>query len=354
MVAKKVTQKLDTYRSMRDFEATPEPSGDEPDAPAEKPRFVVQEHHATALHWDFRLERDGVLPSWAVPMGIPPDPRENHLAVQTEDHPLSYLSFAGDIPQGSYGGGNVVVWDSGTYDCEKFEENEVIVTLHGTRVRGRYSLFRTRGRDWMIHRMDPPEDPTRELMPSGLLPMTATEGKMPRNQDAYAFEPAWAGLRVLAASKGGRIGATDAFGSDMRRFFPELSAFGRSLGAVEVILDGVLVVSGEGALARRLDRKSDSAITRAAERSPAVFMAFDVVWLEGHSTGELAYADRRRLLETLAIAGPAWQTTPSHPGEGRALLAAARVQGLPGIVAKRPESVYRHGQRTQDWIVVGA
>src|SRR6476660_8502961 len=152
---------------MRDFGATPEPSGDEPVPAAEdgQLRFVVQEHHATALHWDLRLERDGVLVSWAVPKGIPPDPRVNHLAVQTEDHPMQYLDFHGDIPKGSYGAGSMKVWDHGTYDIEKWTDREVMVIFHGERTTGKHVLFKTGGKNWMIHRMDPPVDPDRELIP---------------------------------------------------------------------------------------------------------------------------------------------------------------------------------------------
>src|SRR5207253_4927283 len=123
------------------------------------PRFVVQEHHARRLHWDFRLERDGVLVSWAVPKGIPEDPRENHLAVHVEDHPLEYIDFAGEIPRGNYGAGRVEIWDHGTYECEKWRDDEVIVTFDGERLQGKYALFQTKGMNWMIHRMDPPAYP---------------------------------------------------------------------------------------------------------------------------------------------------------------------------------------------------
>src|SRR6478672_9460413 len=138
--------KLETYRAKRDFDVTPEPSPEVALPDSEHPRFVVQEHHATALHWDFRLERDGVLVSWAVPRGIPPDPRVNHLAVHTEDHPLSYFDYEGQIPKGEYGGGKVILWDQGTYEEEKFSEREVMVVLHGERARGKHVLFRTDGK----------------------------------------------------------------------------------------------------------------------------------------------------------------------------------------------------------------
>src|SRR5712671_1664400 len=162
---RRMPDKLATYRSMRDFGTTPEPDGSADSPSPDAPRFVVQEHHARSLHWDFRLERDGVLVSWAVPKGVPPDPKKNHLAVHVEDHPVSYINFAGEIPAGEYGGGQVSIWDEGTYETEKWSEREVMVVLHGQRVQGRYVLFRTNGKNWMIHRMDPPQDPGRRPMP---------------------------------------------------------------------------------------------------------------------------------------------------------------------------------------------
>src|SRR5262249_31626911 len=152
---------------------------------------------ARALHWDLRLEHDGVLASWAVPKGIPADPKKNHLAVQTEDHPMEYLDFQGDIPQGEYGGGNMSGWDTGTYETTKWPEREVMVTFSGRRVHGRYVLFRTKGNQWMIHRMDPPEDPERASPPSNLKPMLATLTKEAPRDDGWAFELKWDGIRAL-------------------------------------------------------------------------------------------------------------------------------------------------------------
>src|SRR4029079_12115715 len=139
--------RLERYRAKRDAAGTTEPGGAEAsgETGAGAARFVVQEHHARRLHWDLRLERGGVLVSWAVPRGIPPDPARNHLAVHTEDHPLEYLDFAGDIPKGQYGAGTMKIFDRGTYETHKFRKDEVMVTFHGERVRGKYVLFRTRG-----------------------------------------------------------------------------------------------------------------------------------------------------------------------------------------------------------------
>src|SRR5579884_3038751 len=160
------TKKLSAYEAKRDFRATPEPAGEGKRRAAKPalPRFVVQQHHATRLHWDLRLEHEGALASWAIPNGIPPDPAENRLAVRTEDHPLEYLEFEGEIPRGQYGAGTMRIWDRGTFEVHKWEERKVEVTFHGERLSGRYGLFPIgRGgeakEDWMIHRMDPPADP---------------------------------------------------------------------------------------------------------------------------------------------------------------------------------------------------
>ena len=147
---------------------------------------MVQEHHARRLHWDLRLEHEGSLASWALPRGVPEHPDENRLAVRTEDHPLEYLEFEGEIPKGEYGAGSMRVWDRGTYTAEKFRDDEVIATFHGERMNGRYALFRTRESDWMIHRMDPPADPSYEPLPDGLRPMFARSGKLRRVRSSSA------------------------------------------------------------------------------------------------------------------------------------------------------------------------
>src|SRR5258708_5279488 len=139
--------KLGRYRAKRDFEATPEPGGGGTEDGEAAPRFVVQEHHATRLHWDLRLEHNGVAASWAIPNGIPPDRQENRLAVHTEDHPLEYLEFEGDIPKGEYGAGTMRIWDRGTYETHKFETKKVEVVFHGERLNGRYGLFPIDHRD---------------------------------------------------------------------------------------------------------------------------------------------------------------------------------------------------------------
>jgi bifunctional non-homologous end joining protein LigD len=357
---KAATKKLATYRAKRDFGVTPEPSPEVELPVSERPRFVVQEHHATALHWDFRLERDGVLPSWAVPKGVPPDPKVNHLAVQTEDHPLSYIDFEGEIPKGEYGGGTVKIWDHGWYDLEKWEPKEVMFTLHGERVQGRYVLIKTRGKQWLMHRMDPPQDPTREPFPSGLRPMLAKKGALPSDDKDHGFEIAWGGRRVLIYVEGGRIEVDDADGDNVTDRYPELSRLGRAVGSTEVVLDGELVGLDKneqpvpGAPPDRSGIESDSALRRAARDHPIAVMLFDVLYCDGHMTTDLPYTERRERLEGLKLAGPNWQTPAYHRGDGAALLTAASAQKLPGVVAKRLDSPYEVGKRSAGWILVPA
>ena len=171
---------------------------------------MVHEHHARRLHWDLRLERDGALASWALPKGVPQDPKENRLAVRTEDHPLEYLEFEGEIPKGEYGAGTIAIWDRGSYETEKFRDDEVIVTFAGERVRGKYALFQTDGDNWMIHRMDPPVDPEREPMPSHLKPMLAIlSTRLPTDEDHWAYELKWDGVRAIAYCEGGQLHARE-------------------------------------------------------------------------------------------------------------------------------------------------
>jgi bifunctional non-homologous end joining protein LigD len=342
-----VSPNLDEYRAKRNFTATSEPAGAVADA--DDHRFVIQQHSATRLHWDLRLEYDGVLVSWALPRGVPRDPRNNHLAVHTEDHPLEYLDFHGDIPDGSYGAGNMRVWDTGTYDVEEWEDRKVVVVLHGQRVRGKYALFATRGRDWMIHRMDPPEDPTWGPPPRDLCPMRAMTGALPKTK-GWAFELKWSGVRALVINEPGLTTITGKDGTDISRAFPEIRRIGRALGAEEVILDGVIMCDAGGeALDRRMAAKSDSTIRRIARDQPALFVAFDLIWQAGRECWHEQWTARRERLEGLELEGENWQVPAAHIGDGAELVEAARARGVDALVAKRTRSKYASGKPSDDW-----
>src|ERR1700680_574412 len=174
-----MARKLAEYEAKRDFKQTPEPGAKVPRKEPKAPRFVVQEHHARSLHWDFRLERDAVLVSWAVPKGVPMDPKTNHLAVHVEDHPLDYIDFAGDIPAGNYGAGHVSIWDHGTYETEKWSDREVMVILQGRRLKGRSCWFPSKEENCRSPAVVPPEEQGRKPMPERIEPMLAKLVKKP-------------------------------------------------------------------------------------------------------------------------------------------------------------------------------
>lgn len=348
--------RLKKYRAMRDFARTPEPADSVASDPAQQ-RFVIQEHHASHLHWDFRLERDGVLVSWALPKGLPMDPKKNHLAVHTEDHPLSYIDFAGDIPAGNYGAGHVDVWDSGTYDCHKFRDNEVMVTLHGTRAQGKYVLFQTGGKNWMIHRMDPPRADYRP-MPRDISPMLAKLASLPADDANYAYEIKWDGIRALAYIDGGRIRLVSRNGNDITAQYPELKALGSALGARSAILDGEIAALDDAGkpsfqrLQMRMGLKGAGRVRLRRDEAPVVFMIFDVLYLDGRSFIAETYRVRRAQLDALKLNGSAWQTPSFHIGDGEAMLAASIEQQLEGIVAKRLDSLYEPGKRPGTWLKI--
>jgi bifunctional non-homologous end joining protein LigD len=301
-----------------------------------------------------------VLLSWAIPNGIPMDPEENRKAIRTEDHPLEYLDFHGEIPKGNYGAGTMTIWDRGTYVPEKIRDREAIVVFDGDRVRGRYALFQTGPdpKDWMIHRMDPPADPAREPMPDRIVPMLARAGPMPPDEERWGFEIKWDGMRAITYSRPGRIRFQGRKLNDITAQWPELRRMNRALHEHEAVLDGEIVAFDEegkpsfARLQRRMHLSGESQIQRAAKAVPAAYVAFDLLWLDGHSLFDLAYEERRDRLEALDLNGPNWRTPPSYRGEGRPLLEASREQGLEGIVAKRLDSPYRPGQRSPCWIKV--
>lgn len=346
---------LDSYRRKRDFSRTPEPAGDGAAPPEGPVRFVIQEHHATALHWDFRLEHAGVLASWALPKGLPVDPKANHLAVRTEDHPLAYLDFEGVIPEGEYGGGRVYLWDQGTYEAEKFRDDEVMVRLHGNRASGRYVLFRTDGKNWMIHRMDPPVDATREPMPARLQPMLAKLSRLPREDGGWAYEVKWDGIRAIYYASAGRVRIESRNLLDVTAQYPELRALADSLASHDFVLDGEIVAfdaSGRpsfGKLQSRMGLKSAATVKRRMGDVPVVYVIFDLLYFDGHSTMGLPYRERRRLLEALDLNGPSWRTPAYHEEDGAALIEASIAQGLEGILAKRLDSPYEPGKRSLNW-----
>jgi bifunctional non-homologous end joining protein LigD len=341
--------RLSTYRSMRDAAKTPEPVPKSKPKAGDDNRFVIQEHHARRLHYDLRLERHGVLVSWAVPKNLPDTPAVNHLAVHTEDHPMEYLTFEATIPKGEYGAGKMIIWDTGTYETEKFNDNapdgpakggEVIVILHGDRIDGRYALIQTDGKNWLAHRMKEQKRPTA----GDLAPMLSTEGSVDKLKSTqWAFEGKWDGYRVLVDADHGKLCVRSRRGRDVTGEYSQFEALAADLADHHVILDGEAVALGEDGVPSFGEMQNRARSTRVE------FWAFDILHLDGRSLLRAKYSDRRKILEALAAGGGV--IVPDQlPGDGPAALEYARKKRWEGVIAKRRDSTYQPGRRSSSWI----
>jgi bifunctional non-homologous end joining protein LigD len=229
--------------------------------------------------------------------------------------------------------------------------------LHGSRAHGRYVLFRTDPKNWMMHRMDE-ADPGWLPLPQRIAPTLATTSELPEDDTGWAYEMKWDGIRAIGYVEGGRITLLSRNDRDVTSTYPELRRLGEALGSTQVILDGEIVCFDEhghpsfGRLQQRLGVTSAAQTRRLASTHPVVYIVFDVLHLDGVSTLALPYTERRALLEGLELAGPAWQTPPALDGSGEDLLAATREQGLEGLIAKRSTSPYQPGRRTRDWLKI--
>jgi bifunctional non-homologous end joining protein LigD len=356
---------LAEYRAKRDPARTAEPVPAEGSAlPAgNDDTFVVQEHHTPRggrtgerVHWDLRLERDGVLKSWAVPKGPPTAPGTNRLAVPTEDHPLEYASFAGSIAAGEYGGGHVTIWDAGRYATEKWADDHVTVTFDGRRLAGRYVLFRLEDGTWNVRKLDTTRPPDRDAPAAVPLPMLAVAGELPPAEDdaLWGYEFKWDGVRAVAAVRDGVLGLTSRKGTDITVRYPELARLPDALAGREAVLDGEIVAMDAagrpdfGALQNRMHR-TGAEVPRMAAAAPVTYLVFDLLSWDGENLLDRPYAERRERLDAIAPAGHRWVTTPWYRGGGSGVHAASEENGLEGVVAKRLSSAYRPGLRSPDW-----
>ncbi|GGK58302.1 ATP-dependent DNA ligase [Nocardia camponoti] len=337
---------LTKYRSMRDPARTPEPVPATPPRTGSDDQFVVQEHHARRLHFDVRLEHDGTLASWAVPKGPPTDPKHNRLAVRTEDHPLEYLDFHGTIPKGEYGAGAMTIWDRGTYTPEKWRDDEVIVDFDGDKLHGRYAFIRTKGDQWLMHKMrDQPAEqkPVETAFPRGLRPMLASPGDVEGlPSEGWSFETKWDGFRVIVELDDGELTIRSRNGNVVTTRYPRFAAIVDELAGHNAVLDGEAVVLNADGL-------SDIAALQA-DAPRAVFVAFDLLYLDGTLLLDKRYSDRRVVLEMLGRLAPSLHVEPQSPGPGKLAMRLSRDQRQEGVVAKRLDSRYTPGKRSPNWI----
>jgi bifunctional non-homologous end joining protein LigD len=397
--------RLTTYRSMRDPDKTPEPVPDSHGDSGDELIFVIQEHHARRLHWDFRLEHNGVLVSWALPKGPPTDPKKNHLAIQTEDHPVEYATFEGIIPKEEYGGGEVTIWDSGTYELKKWRDGkEITALLHGQPDGGlggskEFALFNTGdhgpnddpARNWMIHVKEPSaddgstEDPERaeatqqesettkdedsgdqprKADPAKHTPMLATIGKLDtvRNHKAdWAFEMKWDGVRAIATVEAatddspGAVTLMSRNELEMTDTYPELAELANCVTS-DCVLDGEIVAFGNGGnpefgrLQRRIKLTKSKDIEKERANTPVYFMVFDILSVDGESLLRESYEQRRQRLFEVVSENDHIYVPEAFDGSLDDAMHASQKLKLEGVMAKQKSSVYLPGKRTRTWL----
>jgi len=353
---------LKEYKRKRKFNVTPEPEGALAE-PSEKPLYMIHKHHARRLHYDLRLERGGVLVSFAVPKGLPEEPNVRRLAVHVEDHPMDYAPFEGRIPEGEYGAGEVRIFDWGWYEPLEWEDNKITLRLHGERIQGEYHLVQTRQnndpKNWLIFR-SAREAPLqhRTPPPADIEPMLATGGGKPVDKKDWVFEPKWDGVRTLAWIDGDKLKLRSRRKRDVGDLYPELGDMPAQLSGLNGLVDGEIVAldaNGRPSFEAIQQRFTLSKPTqKALQQFPVTFIAFDLLWLDGESLMDRPLEERRAQLEKNFVPGTHVQISPQIPEKGTAFFKVAADRGLEGIVGKKLGSLYRPGQRTKDWMKIKA
>jgi bifunctional non-homologous end joining protein LigD len=388
------------YREKRDFARTPEPEpdGSRPASSAGgEPIFVIHEHAARRLHYDLRLEVDGVLKSWAIPKEPSPDPEVKRLAVMVEDHPLDYASFEGTIPEGEYGAGEVRVWDRGTYVAEEhgkaFDDRKrsergiregiaagkISFVLRGERLKGSWTLVKTRRikdkENWLlIKHKDEWVSPVagdeakagladlagkrRAPLPSSYSPMLATPASSPpSNKNARWFwEPKLDGYRIVALIRNGKAVLLSRNALDMTDSYPDVA---RQLGAQNVsalALDGEIVAMDEKGRPcfQCLQHLSDRSASRNGAATAVVYYVFDVLHVDGYEVLQVPLQRRKELLAATLKTSDAVQFVEYFTGDGQAIYRSAVDTGFEGIVGKMRDSTYEPGVRSRSWVKIKA
>jgi bifunctional non-homologous end joining protein LigD len=340
---------LREYRHKRDPRRTPEPFGSRKGKGG--PVFVVQRHDARRLHYDFRLERDGALASWAVPKGIPLEPGQKSLAVHVEDHPLEYAQFEGAIPKGQYGAGTVEIWDRGTYELvEEKKDGGLTVRLRGERLDGLWTLVPAKlggdPKNWLLlKKQEDGESPAKERR--DYAPMLATLGEEVPKGAGWLFEVKWDGYRALAYVRGGEAKLVSRNGKDLTaRFANVAKEVAKAVKTPDCVLDGEVCALDEGG------RPSFSAMQQGKPETPVVYEVFDVLEVDGKPLVGLPLRERRERLEALLDRRNRTVRLSEAFEDGNALYEAAKEQGLEGIMAKRADSPYAAGRRTREWLKI--
>ena len=338
---------LSDYKKKRDPKKTPEPFSS-PERSSGPPIFVIQRHDARRLHYDFRLEEEGALASWAVPKGVPLEPGGRALAVHVEDHPLEYAKFEGQIPAGQYGAGSVEIWDSGTYELlERKKNGQRTFALHGNRLEGTWSLIPAhldgKEENWLlIKRRD---GDTAEVAARRYRPMLATqEDKVPHG-DEWRYEVKFDGYRAIAYVHAGECELVSRNGNDLTERFSQVAKeVVKATKSPNAVLDGEVT---------RVDAQGRASFSELQRGSGAlVYFVFDLLELDGESLVELPLTERKARLRKLLDGRNKCVSFSDDFDDGDALYEVARQSGLEGIIAKRAGSTYKEGRRTRDWLKI--
>ena len=338
---------LSEYRKKRDPKVTPEPFGSK--KRGKKPIFVVQRHDARRLHYDFRLERNGALASWAVPKGVPLEPGAKALAVHVEDHPLEYATFHGEIPAGQYGAGTVEIWDNGTYELlEEKRNGQLTFELHGSRLQGRWSLVPAhmdgKEQNWLLIKRH--DDGEEDAVQGEYAPMLATLAQEVPAGAGWSFEVKFDGYRAIAYVRGGECELVSRNGNRLTERFAEVAkAIVKAAKSPNAVLDGEVC---------RVDAATGRATFSELQQGSGtlVYYAFDLLELDGEPLVGEPLEVRRELLRKLLDGRTKTVSFSESFDDGAALFGVAKEQGLEGVIAKRAGSTYQQGKRTRDWLKV--
>ncbi|HJP81676.1 MAG TPA: DNA ligase D [Candidatus Saccharimonadales bacterium] len=387
---------LKKYFAKRSFEQTPEPHGKVKKTASKKLAFVVQEHHASRLHYDVRLELDGVMKSWAVPKGPSMNPQDHHLAIQVEDHPYEYRKFEGIIPEGNYGAGQVIIWDEGTYEPyhdnpddqvtirKELEEGHLTFFLHGKKLKGEFALIRMKEdpKTWLMVKKGDEYATTADITkqdrsvksglradelagggtghtsidlkeypvipaPWSVKPMLCTLVDAPFDDDEWVFEIKWDGYRGIASKSRDEVQLYSRSGTDFRSNFPPLVEAIRALKH-DVILDGEIVVSDDEGMPHFESLQH----WRRDQVGHLNYHAFDILWCDGHDLRTMPLIERKKLLQSIIPPDSIIRYSDHMTRRGTTLFTAIEQRGLEGIVAKRANSQYKENNRGADWLKI--
>jgi bifunctional non-homologous end joining protein LigD len=349
----KSPEQLETYDKKRDFEKTPEPKARVIDASGNN--FVVHRHHASHLHYDLRLEKDGVLKSWAVPRGLPPNPGVKRLAVQTEDHPMEYLTFDGKIPKGQYGAGEMWIYALGKYQITKDKKDGFYFKLNSKEVTGEYRIHKMKEKEWLLERVD---DPQIDYLHNFIEPMLSESADKPPAGNDYIYEVKWDGIRAMISVEAGQVRIYNRNQRDITAQFPELQGGEKAFRANCGLFDAEIVSLDKTGkpefkkVINRLMASGETNIAKLSKSNPVYCYVFDCLYLDGRAIINEPMLKRREWLKDAVRVGEAPYRVSEFVEDGQSLFEAAREHQLEGIMAKKANGKYLPGRRSDLWVKV--